>query len=494
MGKIPIRRSSPYLVLWTAIFICLTPYIILSFFGCLAPDDYGVANLCRKTGFIESQKIIFFGWGGRYTATFFLTSLAASGLLSRCIFLHPLLLLSATWLSLYFLLNCVNRCFLSASLSRRLRILMASILLSQLIYAQASTKDAIYWFSSSLSYQTATILFLLLCGCLILRWKAGSAGRWRIDLAIFLLIILISGTNELSATQLASLWIVLSALAFYVRRKVPGFLMICLLLTLAAAVAISLTSGILTTRAVMMSSNTGLFTVLSIILFRSAAVFYYIARNPLFWVCGYFLFWAGVKATPLLRSGALAALPGKRGKLPFVLTIPAMVLLPLTPILLVTHGSLPQRALDVLTQVTSLGLLACCFLAGVLRTCDATGSIFPAKPAIFPFLFAGALLANSKFVEAWENCLSGYFYHAVLKNREQRLLEAASSHQDTVRLAPFDAALENEINKAFPHGVFVELRKVIGQKPSLLPYDNETGDPYPAYEEYHGVAKIIIQN
>jgi hypothetical protein len=484
MGKISIRRSYRFLP-WAAVFVCLTPFVLLAFFNWRSSDDYLLLLLYRKSGFLEAQKIIFFGWTGRFTSTFLGSVLGASGVVSRYIFLSPLLFLAATWGSLLFLLGCINKCILSGVLSRGHKMLIASVLLLEMIYVQANTKETLYWFSSAVTYQTAVILFILLAGCLIRRWSSFRGSSFRLtDGSIFLLIILLIGTNEVSAAQLASFWGVACGMAWYTRRKIPAALLVCLLLTVAFAAAIYLSSGVLH-RMADMNQHTGLPAIFLIILFRTMTVFYYIIRNPLFWVSGYFLFTVGVKV-------GRQSMPFRDLRIvPCLFALVGMVVIPLTVVLLFSRGSLPLRALDVLTQVSSLCLLIVCFLAGTLREGDGRGL----APVIFPLLFAASLLAGSKFVEACENCFSGYFYHAVAKDREQYIKEAQRRNTRVVRLPPFPTMLQDQINKTFPHGVFVEARKVIQVQPSLLPYDTEVRDRYPSYyAQYFGVDTVLVQN
>jgi hypothetical protein len=459
--------------------------------GCLATDDYSLLLYYRKLGFFGTQKMIFTGWTGRVTSTFIGTAMAGSGLLSHYIFLHPLLLLAGTWLALYFLLACIRRRLLTGFLSRATLALIATGLLLETIYVQAKTGEGYYWFSSAVSYQPAFILLLILSGCLLLRWRAGLTRRRWLDTVIVILILLIIGTNEVSAIQLMCFWAGLVFLAWYYSRSVPGILLVYLGLTVIPAAIIHFSSGILSGRAILMNPHTGLPAVLSIILLRSVSVFYYIGKNPLFWVSGLAAFGAGMRLARQPLAG-LSLFKSRRLIVPGVLVLLGMVIVPLAAVLSVSHGSLPVRALNGLTQVTAIGFLALFFLAGAAYPVKDAGPMPALSPALLSFMLAVSLLANDKFVEAWESCLSGYFYHAVARDREIQMREAERNHLRTVRLEPFDQTLQAEIHKTFPHGVFTSLRTILVEKPALLPYDKEMGKLYPSYGLYYGVDTVLV--
>src|SRR5437588_8020229 len=101
-----------------------------------------------------------------------------------------------------------------------------------------------------------------------------------------------------------------------------------------------------------MMGHTGYATVIMNILFRVAIVFYYVLKEPLFWACAGACFMLGMRAGVTPAGTKLShALGSKRYLIPGITGIVLIVLCTLAPILWVTHGSIPYRALNDMTSL-----------------------------------------------------------------------------------------------------------------------------------------------
>ena len=222
MSDLSVNRK-PAFVFGMTLLICLLPFIILSFLNIMAEDDYGIYYGFQMRGFFRMQQDLYLAWTGRYTSTFLYGLFISPGLMHKYYFLHSLLLFFFTWRAILFLLTTLNSLLPGRPFTRS-RIASASFVLFFLfLYVQAEIATGFYWFSSSLDYQTAFILFLVFAGNLVKRMLLPGAILRR-DLYLLFLIVLIIGCNELIAVFLLFFLSALIAACYYYGRTVPKFL------------------------------------------------------------------------------------------------------------------------------------------------------------------------------------------------------------------------------------------------------------------------------
>ncbi len=452
----------------------------------MTTDDYILYKSLQDRGLFPTQ-VYMFGWTGRYTAIFVESLLLETGL-PHLYFLHTWLLLAGTWGALYFVLRTVNTRLLNGVYSRRLLLLGSAFLLLLFFYIHPQIATSLYRFSAAITYQLAFILFLLLAGCLIRRFydssRSRSQSRWY-DLAIVLLIFLISGCNEIAATFLILLLLVLLAGAWGMTRSVNRSLLFYLLIAMAPGLFIVYFSGLFHLRYKIMRSGAGYTAVFPIILYRAFEIFYFILKLPLFWIAALTLHMAG-SAHPLPPNFAPSAI-SKKLLIKGLVIVLGLTLLTLSAVTLVTRGPLPQRALNNLIDLTAFGLLALIFFAG---------AVF--KPSIhlpvLPILLICTIVAAQPFVDAWSSCFSGYFYAAAEKTREHRILVAATSHEKTLELPSFQQSLDQEVRHVFPHGTFTTVGDWLQTGPPFLYFAQHSEEACRAYAVYCGLDSVIIQN
>jgi len=496
MTNLFIVRKRQSLVLWMIIFCCVLPFIILAFFGVMVSDDYRLAILYRDHSFGEVQSLEYFGWTGRFCSTLLSGLFVHFRIIDRTYFLPALSLLFFTWAAIFVLLRTINKCFLAQSFSKT-GIIQASFIFFLLnLYTMADIASGIYWFSSAIVYQSAFILFLLLAACLIRRFYATrTANTLTVDGTVLLLIILIAGCNEVAAVFLALFLFLIIVLNYFYSHPVPKILFIYLAIALLAGLLITFTSGVISIRHHQMNNNTSYLSVLPMIVFRGISVFYYILKEPVFWAIAFFLFALGIKvgAAPS-TAGAFHIFKERNILIPGLVIITLLVIGTLTPVLMVSKGSLPLRSLNNLIALTSFFLLTVFFIGGASNPALAQ-SLPPVKAsstAIVVLLGCG-FLANANYLQAWKSAFSGYFYHAAWEDRQQQLLTAKEHHQRTVTLAPFETTLEKKIHQAFPHGIFATVNYILEENPSAIYCLDETEHPSWGYLNYYGLDKIIIE-
>jgi hypothetical protein len=168
------------------------------------------------------------------------------------------------------------------------------------------------------------------------------------------------------------------------------------------------------------------------------------------------------------------ALQRRRIFIPAMTGVVLLVLCTLAPVLWLTHGSVPDRALNNLTSLAAFGLLAIFFSAGMGNPTLAQ-VVLPVKHLSMTaiVLIGCGLLISPNYKEAWKNVITGYFYHAIQTDRQKVFLDAQEHHERAAVIMPYDVALDEKIRQLFPHGVPVTLRHWLEEHPTLLHFDNE---------------------
>ncbi len=487
----------------------------------MAGDDYAFHNYFRVYGFWGTQRVIYSQWTGRYTSTFLGSLLTRFGWPNHYYFLHTVLLFLFLAGAIFFLLSTINRCWLAGVVSRPVLALVTVILVVLSVYVQAEPATGFYWFSSAMTYETAFILFLLFAACLIRRYSGPGQGRIRLfDGMIFLLILLINGTNEVAAVFLTAFLGMLAIAAHYFLRAITKPLLVWLGLSFATGVVVVLTSGVLSGRSASMysGSNTSVAAILPIIFFRVATVFYYVLKVPLFWIGGWILFIAGrklgqeraamVSEKPWILDAAQRLFTGGDGRMVVqgLVAIVAVVFFTLAGILMASKGSLPDRALNNLTELTLFFLLFLSFIGGAgqgaARPAGSVGQAGSAgqgeagvslSSAVIAVLLVAGLFASDSEIAAWKSVFSGYFYHSVAADRRQQLEKAAEEHQKAVVLEPFDKARLEKVRESFPHGVFVTVQEMLEERPVFLFRGIDLDRPDPRLRYYYNLDSVIIK-
>jgi hypothetical protein len=496
--SLPVKKLY---VLWACILLCLLPFVILSFFNFITYDDYGSVILFNKYGFLKTQQFIYLNWEGRFTATFLCAICEKAGILTHSYFLVFFLFAFFTWIAVFFFLNSINRYVLSRIFSRVSLIPASLVLFVMDMYVMTETSSGVYWFSAAAVYQTAFILFLILTGCLVRRFTGfNGAGLirkpWQ-DIIIVFLCILLCGTNEVAMVASVCFFLLLMAAYRYYGLAVPRPLFVYLGVVLLTGVIILLTSGIWSMRRLMMG-QTGYGSVIMIILFRVAIVFYYVLKEPLFWACAAACFMLGMRVSVTPAAAKLShALSNKRYFIPGLTGIALLVLCTLAPVLWVTHGSIPYRALNDLTSLVAFGLLAMFFLSGA-GSQSLAPIILPVKhlSALAIVLICFGLLVCNIYKESWKNVITGYFYHAIQTDRRKIFTEAREHHERVATIKPYDAALNEKLQQVFPKGAPATLKRLLEERPTLLYFDKgaENRSPLQAFLlGYYQLDSIVVQ-
>lgn len=482
--------KKPVLLLGAAFLVCLLPFIILCFLNVMASDDYLQYVGHRQYGFFLNQKLSYLLWAGRYTSTFVCNVFMVGGLSYRYYFLHSLLLFFFTWVGFLFLLRQLQGVL---GIGKRQLLLASGVLFFLSVYVQAEIATGFYWFSSAMVYQLAFILFLVFAGLLIRR-SGGAARIGYADIVPLIVLLLLLGCNELIAVFSLFFLLALAAGCYYFRRPVPSYLLLYLAVTAAAGILIMCTSGVITHRGRLMHKDIGVPGIAASLAFQTAATFYYIFKEPLFWVTAAAAFIWGSR---LSRVEAVAFLKERNVFVPGLLALLFILVFTLGAVLVATSGSFPLRAMNNLTDLAACFLLILFMAAGIFMASGVHAEgwqVTRVVPAVWTTVLIVVLMANVNYLEAWRSVFSGYFYHAVMSSRDRQLQVAVEAHRKTDTVLDYEEARKEKIDQAFPHGVFASVSSLLLDKPALLYYFDGAGTRDPAYLNFYGLDSVNVRS
>ncbi|GAA3931658.1 hypothetical protein GCM10022406_15980 [Hymenobacter algoricola] len=216
----------------------LLPYLALCYYNQPYWDDYGNAVLARNLGWPAAVAHLYTNWTGRYTAALWLTGLnplsygweAGVGLFAFGLFV-------VTGGVQALALRTLTR----GHLSWRASWAWSGAWLLGQLYTMPSVNSGFYWFASTVTYQIAAVLLVLVPVAGLRAGQARAAGVRGGWYALAVVAALgVAGSNELALVLL--LWLLLVLTAATWRRAASGgrYRWLSLLLISGAAGAVAL--------------------------------------------------------------------------------------------------------------------------------------------------------------------------------------------------------------------------------------------------------------
>jgi hypothetical protein len=471
---------------WLTAFFCLLPFFTLSFFNDPSSDDYLYSTLYRDLGFAGAQKKLYLEWIGRFTVTFLHISFVKFAVIQQHYYLHTLLLFVFSFCSAFFAFSKFNRYIFDHRYKSHHLAKASVIFLILNLYCYDDVASSFYWFSGAITYQTPVILLFLLTGFVIERiYRVHQKSFLWIDLLNACLIILIAGCNETFAISIIVLLVFAAVVARYYKSPLQKLFICYAVISLFAGLLIVLTSGILQ-RLEFMPQSRGNFTLVVIVLFRFLFILWNIFKEPLFWASAIFIFFIGRGINEKYFLSLRVTLV--RGLIIIFLLLMSILI----PLIILTKGTFPPRALNDVILIAMIAFFILAFLAGI--NSNAVG-VEMAKNRFsmlaYTLLFCIIMLSSTNYVNAWKSLLPAYFYHQVLSSRQKQLSEAVMRKERIISIPPFDVELKKSISKLFPDGSFVTLNQLLLQKPSVIITDQQVEDEFsPALLDYYQVDSI----
>ena len=381
-------------------------FTTLSFFCHPGSDDYMLGFLTSQTGYLDLQRELYLKWQGRYFSSFLIPAWAAGSLRYHIYWLHPLLLLLLTFLSVWDLLRQMSRLY-QVAVNSRLLLFVSSLVLLALVFTLPSVFEGYFWLVGSLAYQPGFIMLLLLAAQYC-RMALLPAEKRRRPLALSVLLSVMLG----GSIEIVILVALLALLYWWLFINRPGLRKEMIVITAVIATGslfTALAPGTLERTAHMSGSRLAVLISFGYWPMRAITA---IASQPLFWATCICLYAGGS------RFGLPAGLRplGYRNWL-WLLLLPFIALL---PILAVSGGSLPLRLLNVVVQCWVLLSAAFFYWLGANRPLALSViQQFVSWKWLLLLLLVTGIIANGY----GRNLLQGYFYDQVM-HRNEMLLRA----------------------------------------------------------------------
>ena len=468
-GKSWLHSMNGNSLFWLTAFCCFLPFLILPFLNHPVADDYIYETAYRDRGFTGAQEKLYTEWIGRFTATFIQITFVKFKLVSGFYFLHTILLFVLTFFAFLFTLTRINRFIFNNAHPTRSLIQAALVFLLLNLYVYDDVASSFYWFSGAITYQTPVILFIVLLGLILHRFN--SVERTHIiliDILSSIIIILLGGCNETFAITTSLIMFSATVILFYYKSTLKRSFSLYFLVSFLTGIVILSSSGIMG-RQKMMTTDTSYITVFLVILFRISSIFFNILKEPLFWVAGLVIFILGLrnKSRHPLFSAHQVILTG-------MIMLIALLMLILTPLMVMTKGAYPPRALNNLILLATICLFIIFFFAGRFSNSLSTFlANYTFSNISIMVILCVAMTTSTCYMNAWKSVCSAYFYNQVMLDRKKKLAEAQKNNQHTITFLNYEAALREKIDHRFPNGTFSSLYSIITQKPTVILFSGD---------------------
>ncbi len=195
----------------------IIPFLLLCIYNVPLGDDFWYANAFKENGLLDTQTKFYEMWSGRYMATFLISTAnpLSYGYLNLA-FIHPLILLSATALSMKLFVKQTVKFFKFPISSA----LLFSILFFFYLNHLPDVGETFYWMAGAYTYQIPIIFLFIYLASLLKIFEFKSIISIIINsLVAAVSIFVIIGSNEVIAIYLCGVNIIIIAVFFAINKK-----------------------------------------------------------------------------------------------------------------------------------------------------------------------------------------------------------------------------------------------------------------------------------
>ena len=463
---------------WIAVTLFLGGLVVLSFFNHATADDYFALYNEQKFGFIGFQKFIYMHWGGRYFSSLIAAIFSANGYLVHHYYVHTILLIVFTLIASYIFVSVISRYLINKAIVKRERIMLAALLtiLQFVIYPELST--ALYWFSSAVTYQISVILLMLLVATTIkILQEKSSKTTALLFFFLILLVLACNGSNEVSAIFSGVLMLIILILYKKKFNAHLGKIIVLALIYVLSIIALIIAPGNRERMTVLEGKDVNI--VLSVIssFYRVFVVYWNLFLSPLFWVsmASFFLYAIYIRDRIFILRHHKTNL---KTIVLFITIWTIVLLIVLIPILLLSNGSIPDRALNVLSAFTLLVFIMVSFYMGLCIMDKNVKQLLAHQQLRITVatVLIICIVTNNTSREIAGSLISAGTYHRAMLQRTQILNEASINRKDTVQLTTIDNAMLNDVN-TYSAGKKAMLKEWMKKKPLLLFISDDMATP-----------------
>ncbi len=467
-------RKICILFLWISIVFFLSGLAILSFYNHACADDYIALTWNRQFGFIGYQKYVYLHWGGRYVSNILASVFSHHDFLISHYYFHTLLLLTFTLASIYYLISVANRYYVNNSIGFLERITFSALFCVNMDVVYPELATGLFWFSSAITYQTSVILLVLFLGVSVSLYHCEPKKKPFLFFVLLVLIIITNGTNEL-AVLLSG--VILLLMGIFGKSKLKKWW-----LSIAVIVLVYVTSFAFTSLApgnkerLALFGNTGFHLPYAIAatLFRIFIVYWNIFQSPLFWISLVAIFIYGYNLKGKIVLLKIQNINRQR-VLIFIASWTVLFSLILLPILVISNGSIPDRALNLLAFACILVFFIVSAYWGISCQQNVQLRVLgnPKIISVVLLVLSCTICANRGSKEIAASLISARNYSLILGEREQEMTMAHKKGLDSVSLPLLDSAMNIAVGISAQKATIKEWMK---KKPSLLYFEDDMAD------------------
>jgi hypothetical protein len=432
-----------------AVLLPLAAMLLLSRWNYSQGDDY-IGNWLRQGhGFWGMQKWIYLNWGGRYTSSFLAALSSGNDLLFRAPRLFPVLLMTAEVVAFCFFFRTILR----TSLPNTLFLAASAFLVNANLLPEPSS--AFYWVPGAATYQVPFVLSILLAAFLYrLVRKRTLLNLW----ASVLLVILITGSNEMSALIIIPS-VLVTIFFLYRNKRLDGMDALWIAIAGLVSLVILFVSPGITIRQSILPDPEWLITWPATAAWALFSI-WELFTQPCFWAIAALMYYLG-------NTGIIQQRIPRR----LLWQLTAIQLIALAAVLYSTHGSIPLRMLNVYTTFNALLI----FVASASFGADTRPILrqdVMLRSWIMPILTVVILFSGitGSIVQSF---LAAPFAQQVNRQWISSIAEASEKGIRYIVLPSYKESIDSLVKGS---NLKVVMKILAGQPPALLKYPYGKGD------------------
>ena len=465
-------------IFWVVTTFFFGSLIVLAFFNHACADDYFALINEQHYGIGGFQQFVYMHWGGRYTSNLIAAMFSANGFFLNHYYLHSIILILLTLASVYILITSISNHIINQSIKCRDRIVITFLMTINLFVVYPELSSALYWFSSAVTYQVSVIVLMMIVAIAITLLQTSNkkivSGSF---IALLILIAACNGSSEVSAIfsgLLMLIVLILNKKRFNVHR---GKIVILALFYVISIIILIAAPGNRERMNILQGKDVNI--VLSVVsaFYRVFVVYWNIFQSPLFWatMVSIFLYAIHIRERIFVLRHHKTNL---RTILLFITVWSIVLLMVLIPILMLSNGSIPDRALNVLSAASFIVFVILSFYMGICIMDKNIKQLLAHNQ--FRFTVATVLIiciiANNTTKEIVGSLISAKTYHYAMRNRENMLYNASTFKVDTISVPIIETSMEMQVN-AIGANQKAMMKEWMKKKPTLLFISDDIATP-----------------
>ena len=468
--------------------------IVLSFFNHPSADDYFALLNDKHYGFAGFQHFVYLHWGGRYFSSLIAAVFSSHLFLTSHYYLHTVLLIVLTAFSAHILLKVINRFLINKSVNS-IHLLILSLLISVNLYSvYPELSTALFWFSSAVTYQTSVILLMLIVAALIsFLHVEDTKSKYFSLVSLILLIISNNGSNEVSGLLSAILMLIVFITN---KRKFNSnklYILLIVIIYLLSLLVLIIAPGNKERMTILDGKNINILFSVGSAFYRVFVVYFCLFQSALFWIsiAGIFLYAVHVREKIFMLKHHKTTL---KTIMLFIAVWTILLLMVLIPILILSNGSIPDRALNVLSAASLLAFFMVAFYMGICIKDKQARMVLGNLQLNYSVatVLLISIIAGNASKEIASSLISASTYHRAMTARENVLNNARLLNVDSIALPQTDAAMQLVLQNNDAGNQKATIKQWMKRKPSLLfvSDDLETPESRKILQQFYGLKTI----